>query len=98
MNDSAARSDGARMGMSAMLRHSHLTGMQLRWIAYAKPNANGTVRNVVRVAKASVLPAERSKAGAAKYVAKLARPTNVPDLSSTARMKLRTRARVRTTK
>ncbi len=44
MNDSAASSDGARIGISAMLRHSHLTGMQLRWIAYAKANASGTVR------------------------------------------------------
>jgi len=33
MNDSAASSDGARMGISAMLRQSALAGMQLRWIA-----------------------------------------------------------------
>jgi hypothetical protein len=33
MNDSAASSDGARIGIIAMLRHRPLNGMQLRWIA-----------------------------------------------------------------
>ncbi len=31
-----------------MLRHRPLNGMQLRWIAYAKTNASGTVTSVVR--------------------------------------------------
>ena len=53
MNEIAASSEGARIGISAMLRHKPLNGMRLRWIAYAKRNASGTVTNVVIAAKVS---------------------------------------------
>ena len=60
MNESAASSEGARIGISAMLRHSPLAGIRVRWIAYANANASGIVMSVVRHANVSVLSVEQA--------------------------------------
>ncbi len=63
MNEIAASSDGARIGVSAMTRNVRLNGMQLRVSAYAKVNASGIVMAVTASATDAVCRIDCCSAG-----------------------------------
>ena len=63
MNEIAANSDGARIGVSAITRNVPLNGMQLRVNAYANVNASGMVMPVTASAIESVCRIDCRRAG-----------------------------------